>query len=138
MLHLHLQLTSGTTGNHSNSQKEVVKEVVVTATPEPKAEGAVTVIRLGSGDSGEGLNPHHKIIAAFEKENPDIIVQLEAVAGADYYARLFTQIASGDAPDIMQIGDDAFRISSPKAQLSHWMTSSKVNIHWIQASTCLE
>jgi multiple sugar transport system substrate-binding protein len=87
--------------------KEVVKEVVVTATPEPKAEGAVTVIRLGSGDSGEGLNPHQQIIAAFEKENPDIIVQLEAVAGSDYYARLFTQIASGDAPDIMQIGDDA-------------------------------
>ncbi len=87
--------------------QEVVKEVVVTATPEPKPEGAVTVIRLGSGDSGEGLNPHQQIIANFEKENPDIIVQLEAVAGSDYYARLFTQIASGDAPDIMQIGDDA-------------------------------
>lgn len=87
--------------------QEVVKEVVVTATPAPKPEGAVTVIRLGTGDSGEGLNPHQQIIANFEKENPDIIVQLEAVAGSDYYARLFTQIASGDAPDIMQIGDDA-------------------------------
>ena len=88
-------------------KEEVIKEVIVTATPEPKPEGAVTVIRLGTGDSGEGLNPHQQIIANFEKENPDIIVQLEAVAGSDYYARLFTQIASGDAPDIMQIGDDA-------------------------------
>jgi len=87
--------------------QEVVKEIVVTATPAPTQEGGKTVIRVGTGDSGEGLNPHQEIIAAFEKANPDIIVQLEAVSGNDYYTRLLTQIASGDAPDIMQIGDDA-------------------------------
>lgn len=85
----------------------VPQDVVVTATPAPTQEGGKTVIRIGTGDSGEGLNPHQEIIAAFEKANPDIIVQLEAVAGNDYYTRLLTQIASGDAPDIMQIGDDA-------------------------------
>jgi multiple sugar transport system substrate-binding protein len=87
-------------------------EVVVTATPEaaseaPAAEGATTILRVGTGDSGEGLNPHQEIIAKFEEENPDVLVQLEAVAGRDYYARLLTQIAANDAPDIMQIGDDA-------------------------------
>lgn len=88
---------------------EVIKEVpvVVTATPEPKPAGTKTILRVGTGDSGEGLNPHQEIIAAFEKANPDILVQLEAVAGSDYYTRLLTQIAAGDAPDIMQIGDDA-------------------------------
>jgi multiple sugar transport system substrate-binding protein len=88
---------------------EVVKEVpvVVTATPAPKPEGSKIILRVGTGDSGEGLNPHQEIIAAFEKANPDILVQLEAVAGSDYYTRLLTQIAAGDAPDIMQIGDDA-------------------------------
>ena len=34
-------------------------------------------------------------------------MQLEPVSGSDYYARLLTQIAAGDAPDIMNIGDDA-------------------------------
>jgi len=86
---------------------EVIKEVLVTPTPEPMAEGAKIILRVGTGDSGEGLNPHQEIIAAFEKANPDILVQLEAVAGSDYYTRLLTQIAAGDAPDIMQIGDDA-------------------------------
>jgi multiple sugar transport system substrate-binding protein len=86
---------------------EVVKEVLVTPTPEPLAEGAKMILRVGTGDSGEGLAPHQDIIAAFEKENPDILVQLEAVAGSDYYTRLLTQMAAGDAPDIMQIGDDA-------------------------------
>ncbi len=89
---------------------EVAREVVVTATPEPAkapAEGAKIILRVGTGDSGEGLTPHQDIIARFEEANPDILVQLEAVAGRDYYARLLTQVAAGDAPDIMQIGDDA-------------------------------
>lgn len=86
---------------------EVIKEVMVTPTSGPVAEGGKIILRVGTGDSGEGLNPHQEIIANFEKDNPDILVQLEAVAGFDYYTRLLTQIASGDAPDIMQIGDDA-------------------------------
>jgi multiple sugar transport system substrate-binding protein len=105
-------------------EKEV--EVVVTATPGAEAEAptaeatveeaaadssaaeeAKIILRVGTGDSGEGLTPHQDIIAKFEEENPDILVQLEAVAGRDYYARLLTQIAADDAPDIMQIGDDA-------------------------------
>lgn len=71
------------------------------------AQDAKIVLRVGTGDSGEGLNPHQEIIAMFEEENPDILVQLEAVAGRDYYARLLTQVAAGAAPDVMQIGDDA-------------------------------
>ncbi|MCJ7695932.1 MAG: sugar ABC transporter substrate-binding protein [Anaerolineaceae bacterium] len=75
-------------------------------TPVPEEEG-LAVIRVGTGDGGEGLTPHQTIIQNFEDENPDIIVQLEAVAGRDYYARLLTQLSAKAAPDIMQIGDDA-------------------------------
>jgi multiple sugar transport system substrate-binding protein len=106
---LALVLTAcGATPEPQLVEREVTK--VVTATPEPApppAEGAKIILRVGTGDSGEGLNPHQEIIARFEDENPDILVQLEAVAGRDYYTRLLTQIAAGDAPDIMQIGDDA-------------------------------
>ncbi len=71
------------------------------------ADGEQIVLRVGTGDSGEGLAPHQEIIRRFEEANPDITVQLEPVSGSDYYARLLTQIAAGDAPDIMNIGDDA-------------------------------
>ena len=79
------------------------------ATPAaPVSEGSDTIVlRVGSGDSGEGLNPHQQIIQQFEDQNQNIIVQLEAVAGRDYYARLLTQLAAKAPPDIMQIGDDA-------------------------------
>jgi multiple sugar transport system substrate-binding protein len=96
---------------------EVEKEVVVTPTPEPVPDDAKMILRVGTGDSGEGLNPHQEIIARFEEANPDILIQLEAVAGNDYYTRLLTQIAAGDAPDIMQIGDDAVPMFVDKGAL---------------------
>lgn len=86
---------------------EVPRDVVVTPTPEPIPEGAKIVLRVGTGDSGEGLSPHLRIIEQFEAENPDIQVQLEPVGSGDYYARILTQIAAGDPPDLLQIGDDA-------------------------------
>ena len=85
----------------------IVQTVVVTATPTSLPEGAKIVLRVGTGDSGEGLTPHLKIIEQFEAANPDIQVQLEPVGSGDYYARILTQIAAGDPPDLLQIGDDA-------------------------------
>lgn len=82
-------------------------QVVVTATPTARPEGTKTVLRVGTGDSGEGLTPHFRIIEQFEAANPDIQVQLEPVGSGDYYARILTQIAAGDPPDLLQIGDDA-------------------------------
>ncbi len=78
-------------------------------TPSPTAteEEGTVVLRVGTGDSGEGLSPHQDIIALYEAENPDVLIQLEAVAGRDYYTRLLTQLAADAAPDVMQIGDDA-------------------------------
>jgi multiple sugar transport system substrate-binding protein len=85
----------------------IVQTVVVTATPTSLPEGAKIVLRVGTGDSVEGLTPHLKIIEQFEAANPDIQVQLEPVGSGDYYARILTQIAAGDPPDLLQIGDDA-------------------------------
>jgi multiple sugar transport system substrate-binding protein len=76
-------------------------------TPQAEQAPVATVIRVGTGDSGDGLAPHQQIIQAYEDQNPGVIAQLEPVAGRDYYARLLTQLAAKAAPDIMQIGDDA-------------------------------
>lgn len=91
----------------ATTESGIVQTVVVTATPTARPEGAKIVLRVGTGDSGEGLTPHFRIIEMFEAENPDIQVQLEPVGSGDYYARILTQIAAGDPPDLLQIGDDA-------------------------------
>ena len=79
----------------------------IPATAPAAPAGGTVVLRVGTGDSGEGLTLHQQIIQQFEDQNKDILVQLEAVAGRDYYARLLTQLAAKAAPDVMQIGDDA-------------------------------
>lgn len=77
-------------------------------TPTPAAdEEGIRVIRVGTGDSNENLYPHQEIIALFEAENPNVLVQLEATADDGYYTRLLTQIAAKAAPDVIQIGDEA-------------------------------
>jgi len=81
------------------------------------AEGSKIILRVGTGDSGEGLTPHQEIISRFEQANPDILVQLEAVAGNDYYTRLLTHIAAKRPPDILQIGDDAVPMFVEKGAL---------------------
>lgn len=88
-----------------------------TAPAAAPAEGSKIILRVGTGDSGEGLTPHQEIINRFEQANPDILVQLEAVAGNDYYTRLLTQIAAKRPPDIMQIGDDAVPMFVEKGAL---------------------
>ena len=45
-------------------------------TTAPK-EGTKSIVRVGTGDSGEGLNPHQQIIGQFEEANKDVLVQLE-------------------------------------------------------------
>lgn len=100
-------LLAGVFGGCIAQEGGLVATVVVTATPTARPEGAKTVLRVGTGDSGEGLTPHFKIIEMFEAANPDIQVQLEPVGSGDYYARILTQIAAGDPPDLLQIGDDA-------------------------------
>ncbi len=92
-------LFTACTTDSSEPVDETMEEVV--------EETGTIILRVGTGDSGEGLNTHQEIIARFEAENPDILVQLEAVAGNDYYTRLLTQVSADNAPDIMQIGDDA-------------------------------
>lgn len=78
--------------------------------PESASEGTIDnpiVLRVATGDSGNGLIPHRQIIEAFEAQNPTIKVQVESVEGRDYYGRLLTDIAAGSAADIIQVGDDA-------------------------------
>lgn len=94
----------------TGSSARVAPPGVVAPTPAmaaPAMRGARTVLRVSTGDSGDGLRPHQAIITQFEKSFPDIEVQLEPVAGSDYYATLLSQVVAGNAPDIMQIGDDA-------------------------------
>lgn len=62
------------------------------------------VVRVGSWDSGEALEPFNKAIAGFKKLYPNVEVKLEAVPD-QYGTKLLAQFAAGSAPDVFQVGD---------------------------------
>lgn len=43
-----------------------------------------------------------QLAAEFEKENPDIKIQIEGIPWAAYFDKLFTSIAAGSGPDVFQ------------------------------------
>jgi multiple sugar transport system substrate-binding protein len=67
------------------------------------------VIRVGTGDSGNELNSHQMVIQSYEENHSDVLIQMEAIAGTDYYARLMTLAEAKRAPDVINVGDDYVR-----------------------------
>lgn len=85
-------------GTKTNEKKDDKAQTPAAAAPKE------VTIRFGTWDSGDGAKVHQEVIAAFQKKFPNIKVQLESVPD-DYGTKLLTQMASGSAPDVFQIGD---------------------------------
>jgi len=83
-------------------QQTVVVNQAVTATPAPPT--VTGTVRIGSWDSGDGLIPVNNAIKSFQALYPSVKVQLESVP-TDYGTKLLAEVASGTAPDIIQVGD---------------------------------
>jgi multiple sugar transport system substrate-binding protein len=79
------------------------------ATDPGTSEDGKTVVRYMNFSANDG---HEKdldaIVAAFEKENGDIDVQVETVPYADYFTKLQTAVAGGTAPDTFELNYENF------------------------------
>ncbi|GAB1511351.1 ABC transporter substrate-binding protein [Actinophytocola sp. KF-1] len=79
------------------------------ATNPGTSEDGKTVVRYMNFSANDG---HEKdldaIVAAFEKENGDIDVQVETVPYADYFTKLQTAVAGGTAPDTFELNYENF------------------------------
>ncbi len=78
-----------------------------TETPAAPETSGTSVLRLGTRDSSAMLDLHQSAIALYEADNPDVLIQLEAVPDRDYSTRLQTMFTAGAAPDIMQLADES-------------------------------
>ena len=81
----------------------LMANAVIFSTPRATAQGS-GVVRIGSWDSGDALEPFNNAIKSFEEKYPDIDVKLESVP-QEYGTKLLAQIAAGTAPDVIQVGD---------------------------------
>ena len=76
--------------------------VVLTAAPK------VVVKTMGYGDNSnpEGVN-WLRIVAAFEKANPDIDIDFELLFDEAYHQKVVARLAAGDVPHLAYMGADA-------------------------------
>jgi len=76
--------------------------VVLTAAPKV----VVKTMAYGDDSNPEGVN-WLRIVAAFEKANPDIDIDFELLYDEAYHQKVVARLAAGDAPHLAYMGADA-------------------------------
>ena len=74
--------------------------------------GRHTVIWLYPVDAGSQAMTT-RLVSSFEKENPDVHVDVRSVPGSQYQTKLKTLVAAGEAPDVFVCGDVFFAYLKP-------------------------
>jgi len=104
-----------------------------TAGAEAPAAEPVTVTywhTMSDAEEAQLLN----VIAAFEAENPDIIIEPTRYAYSDYQAALLTALAGGDVPDVVRmdiVWVSQFaerRIHVPQVRRNRWYLYEWTNV----------
>ncbi len=67
------------------------------------SSGVTTISYFTFSAAPSHLGDLNKIVAAFEKANPDIKVDVSSADYADYFTKLSTEIAAGTAPDTFEL-----------------------------------
>lgn len=88
-------------------EKEVVvtEEVEVMVDPEPED---VTLTYFTFSAAPDHLEDLDEMIAIFEAEHPNIQIEVQTAAWDDYFTKLQTLIAGGEAPDIFELNYENF------------------------------
>ncbi len=59
-----------------------------------------------------------QIVSAFEKQNPNITVNIELTPNADYWTKLQTAASAGTAPDVFWMNGPNFQLYASNGQLA--------------------
>lgn len=93
------------------------------------ASDKVTTIRFTDfSASPDHVNDLKDMIKGFEKENPKIKVDLQMLSYDDYFTKLQTQMAGGNAPDVFELNYENFVNYAKKgtlADLSNYVAKDK-------------
>lgn len=76
--------------------------------PAEAAQKPVTITYFTYSAAPDHLKAIKAQVAAFEKANPGITVKVQTAAYADYFTKLKTQVAGGNAPDVFELNYESF------------------------------
>lgn len=95
---------------------EVEVEKVVTATPGPVEPVTITYFTFSAAP--DHLEDLDRMIEIFEAANPHISVEVETAPFGDYFTKLQTLIAGGEAPDVFELNYENFVTFASKGVLA--------------------
>ncbi len=89
------------------------------AAPEnTKASEPVTITYCNFNSSGGNEETLASMVAAFEKEHPNIKVDVETIGYDDYFTQMQTRVAGGTAPDCYELNIENFAAYANKGLLA--------------------
>ena len=77
--------------------------VAASAAPRAVAQGAPTRLRMSWWGGADRAKRTNEAVAVFVKRNPNVRIDTDSVGWGDYWTRLATQVAGGNAPDLIQM-----------------------------------
>lgn len=92
----------------------VKEEVEVPVAADP---GPVTLTYFTFSAAPDHLEDLDEMIAIFESENPNITIEVVTATWDDYFTKLQTLIAGGDAPDVFELNYETFVTYAAKGVL---------------------
>ncbi len=84
---------------------------------ESKPEEPVTITYCNFNSSGGNEETLAKMVAEFEKENPNIKIDVETIGYDDYFIQMQTRVAGGTAPDCYELNIENFAAYANKGIL---------------------
>lgn len=105
---------TGETAAKAESKPETVPAVAV----ETKAAEPVTITYCNFNSSGGNEETLASMVAAFEKEYPNIKVDVETIGYDDYFTQMQTRVAGGTAPDCYELNIENFAAYANKGLLA--------------------
>ncbi|WP_308466123.1 ABC transporter substrate-binding protein [Rathayibacter soli] len=85
----------------------------------PASSASTEKITLTYGIWDKNQEPAMKqMVAAFEKQNPNITIDIQLTANADYWTKLQTAASAGSAPDVFWMNGPNFQLYASNGQLA--------------------
>jgi multiple sugar transport system substrate-binding protein len=90
----------------------------------------VTLTYFTFSAAPDHLKDLNNIVAGFEKVNPTIKINVQSASYNDYFTKLQTQIASGQAPDTFELNYENFVTYAAGGQLLNLSKTAKTDRHF--------
>ena len=87
------------------------------SSPSTDSANQKVTVRVGVWDGGGGLKQDEQLASEYMKSHPNVTVKMESTP-TNYGTKILTELAAGDAPDIMQIGDGDISMFKSKGVLA--------------------